>query len=189
LVQHNRITRRAGVLPRCAKACRCTRLRGSCCQRLRVDILRVPRRSYATACTSWEQESERTTLDRCRRRPRILQICLPSSRPAYSCGCRAIASARSWYCAHSVPHSAATLASSALARSHRPCRDIHACRLVGIDCQGPLIVGHALVEAAEFAFGVADHDEDHRIVLVLHGCERAERFLIASVKGRARPCW
>src|SRR6185312_11376434 len=40
-----------------------------------------------------------------------------------------------------------------------------------------------LVEAAALALGVADHGEDHRIVLVSHGCERAERLRVASGKG------
>ena len=49
-----------------------------------------------------------------------LQLDLPSSRSAYSSDWPAIALARSWYCSHSVPHSASTLVSSALARSIRP---------------------------------------------------------------------
>src|SRR5882724_539375 len=52
-----------------------------------------------------------------------------------------------------------------------------------VDGQGPLVVGHALVEAAAFALGVADHGENHRIVLVSHGGERAERLRVASGKG------
>ena len=48
------------------------------------------------------------------------QLDLPSSRSAYFSGCPAIAAERSRYCSHSVPHSASTLTSSALARSTWP---------------------------------------------------------------------
>ena len=57
--------------------------------------------------------------DRIRESP-LQQRDLPSARAAYSSDCPAIALARSWYCSHSVPHSASTLANSALARSILP---------------------------------------------------------------------
>ena len=52
--------------------------------------------------------------------------------------------------------------------------------VVGLDGERLLVVGHARVDVAELALGIADHGEHHGIVLVPDRAEGDERVLVVA---------